>query len=378
MNFAITTFIKNRGKYMQISVVTIVDPNSNYGNRLQNYAVQEVIKTFGADVHTICFEGNYISQIQWIKYLIQKITAYRLPGNNIYWKCIIPRQIKFSRFNIKYINITKVKKLNDIVNDSADYYIVGSDQVWNPQWYDENTLKQYIYLLTFTSAEKKVCFSPSFGTSKLPDKWIPWFKRYLSDFPMISVREEAGARIVRELTGKTAEVLIDPTMMLDVSDWLKIAKKPKKVNFIKPYILTYFLGGRSDRVNRDLQKYAEENNLKIYNLLDFEQPDIYVSGPSEFIYLIANANLVMTDSFHACVFSFLFKKPFLVYQRNGKENNMMSRMYTLLKKFRLERKYVDSGLSNDIFECNYEAGYQQLEQERKKVLTFLKKSMNIR
>lgn len=363
---------------MRITVVTIVDTNSNYGNRLQNYAVQEILRGMGATTQTICFQGEFISFKQKLKCLFQKATAYKLPGSKIYWRCIAPRQIIFSKFNDKYINTLKIRSINDITKDSSDYYVVGSDQVWNPQWYDETSLKKDIYLLTFASADKKVCFSPSFGTESLPEKWIPWFKKYLSDFPRISVREEAGARIVKELTGKTAEVLIDPTMMLDASEWLKIAKKPPKVNFEKSYILTYFLGGRSDRVNQDLERYAKENNLKIYNLLDYEQPDIYVSGPSEFVYLIANASLIMTDSFHACVFSFLFQKPFLVYRREGKENNMMSRIDTLLEKFDLKRKYVDSGLSNDIFESDYVIGYHQLIQERKKVIDFLKKSMNMK
>lgn len=102
-----------------------------------------------------------------------------------------------------------------------------------------------------------------------------------------------------------------------------------------------------------------------------------MSDPSEFIYLIANAKLVMTDSFHACVFSFLFNKPFLVYSREGSEGNMMSRMDTLLGKFDLKRKYVDSGLSNDIFECDYSNGYKQLVKERAKVEAFLHKSLHI-
>ena len=86
--------------------------------------------------------------------------------------------------------------------------------------------------------------------------------------------------------------------------------------------------------------------------------------------MIDNAKLVVTDSFHACVFSFIFKKPFLLYNRIGK-SDMMSRMDTFLKKFKLERKYIFSKEKNELLECEYEQGYEILKQEQKKVYKFL-------
>ena len=99
-------------------------------------------------------------------------------------------------------------------------------------------------------------------------------------------------------------------------------------------------------------------------------------GPSEFLYLIAHAELILTDSFHACVFSFIYERTFLVYNRQGTDN-MMSRMQTLFTKFNLERKYVDSGLENDIFEYDYTVGKKRLVEEQKKVISFLKESMHM-
>ena len=116
---------------------------------------------------------------------------------------------------------------------------------------------------------------------------------------------------------------------------------------------------------------------EIYNFLEKSQPYIYTAGPSEFIYLISHAQLILTDSFHACVFSFIFNKPFVVYDRKGTQCSMNSRIETLLKKFDLERKYANSNLENDIWEHNYEKGYEQLELERTKVLDFLRKALNV-
>lgn len=362
---------------MKCTIITIYDSDTNYGNRLQNYAVQSVLSSFAENVDTISFLKRFSDEKMIIKYSLQRLSGYRLPGDFFYWKYHAPKQILFYKFNKQYINTKHITSLAMIIRLKSDYFVLGSDQVWNPIWYDDCELKKNLFLLTFATPEQKVCFSPSFGTEHLPREWTLLFKQYLSTIPLISVREEAGAKIVKDLTGKNAEVLIDPTMMLDAVDWMKIAKKPKKVDCDKPYILTYFLGGHSERMEQDMHRFACENNLIIYNLMDYMQPDVYVTGPSEFIYLISRSKLVMTDSFHACVFSFLFDKPFLVYAREGIEYKMMSRIDTFLGKFHLERKFVDSGLENNVFEADYTQGYEQLEIERKKVINFLKRSMKL-
>lgn len=360
---------------MKAIIVTLYDPSPNFGNRLQNYAVQSVLKSLGFEIQTISYEKSRISTLSILKSFAQKLTGYRLTENRFYWECVFEKCKVFDRFNKNYINTVQVSQVEDI-DLNSDYFVVGSDQVWNPSWYN-NTLKREMFLLTFAPDNKKVCFAPSFGVEKLPDEWVEWFQKNLSSFPMISVREESGAKIVKELTGRDAEVVIDPTMMLSKNDWLELAKAPSKIDIKTPYLLTYFLGDVTDRVKADINKYADMYNLKVINLMDSTQPEVYISGPQEFIYLISHAQLVLTDSFHACVFSFLFEKPFLVYPRAGNEGSMISRIQTLLSKFKLERKFVDSELDNDTLEADYKDGLHQLTHERKKALAFLQKAMNI-
>ncbi len=358
------------------TIITIYDPNPNYGNRLQNYAVQTVIENMGIKVNTVSFMDSKLGIKGELKYIVQKMTLYSLPGDKAYWRNVPPRIHIFEKFNKQYIHTEKIKKIEDV--KSTDYYILGSDQVWNPDWYSESELKKDLFLLTFCKPEQKVCFSPSFSIDSLPNEWEQWFKKWLPTFPILGTREESGVRIIKSLTGRDAEVTIDPTLMLDKEEWMKISKKPKHVNCDRKYILTYFLGGITKEIEHDVQEYAKElGDLQIYNLLDYSQPDIYISGPSEFVYLIENAEIVLTDSFHACVFSFLFAKPFLCYDRNGVENSMNSRIETLFSKFDLQRKYVNSGLSNDLLECDYSHGYEQLKVEREKLMAFLKKSMKV-
>ena len=359
-----------------MKIVTIYESEPNYGNRLQNYATYKTLRNFGFSPKTYMFEKSKVDFKFYVKLLLQKLCCYKLKGDKFYWKYIALKYINFNKFNKKYIPTKKISQIKEINIDKEDFFVVGSDQVWNPKWYYH--LRKDMYLLTFARSEQKVCFAPSFGVTEIPEEWKDFYKTQLETFPKISVREKTGAEIVEQLIGRKAEVIIDPTLMLDDAQWSTIARKPHNVDFSKPYILTYFLGERSERIHCDIEKYAKENDMRVYNLLDNKQPEIYVSGPAEFLYLIKHSSLVMTDSFHACVFSFIFNKPFLVYSREGKGDYMFSRIDFLLETLDLKRKFVDSGLHNEIFECDYSKGNENLAYERKKAINFLKNSMNLK
>lgn len=357
-------------------IITIYDPHPNMGNRLQNYAVQNVLCKFNINTTTICFRKSIVNYKWKIKQVMHVLTRFKFTSNQTFWM-LFHKQIRaFRDFNTNYISALSINTIKDI--PIADYYVFGSDQLWNPQWWNKENpdMEKNIYLGTFADPEKLICFSPSFGRDFIPDEWRDWFQTNLSRFPKFSVREESGKKLIKELTGKDAVVTIDPTLMLEKEEWNEIAVRPQNVGTDEKYILTYFLGGRSERVNSDIERYASQIGAKVIYLFDKEYPEYFLMGPSEFLYLIAHAELILTDSFHACVFSFIYERPFLVYNRQGTDN-MMSRMQTLFTKFDLERKYVDSGLENDIFECNYTVGKQRLTEEQTKVISFLKESMHI-
>lgn len=361
---------------MQAGIITIFD-TANYGNRLQNYAVQKILNKMGVYSITYACEKETITGLAKIKYMIHKIFQFRLAKNSAYWKGFIPRTVMFDKFNDEFIVYKRYRKIEEI-DSQLDYFVLGSDQVWNPLWYDEEKCKKEAFLLTFAENSKKVCFAPSFGIQNIPEKWKKWFKLWLGEFKYISVREDEGKKIVKELTGKDAEVLIDPTLMLDKEEWMEIAKKPKKIDLSEEYILLYFLGTISNEVKKQIDEVARRYKLRIINIMDDTNLDEYINGPSEFVYLISKAKIVMTDSFHACVFSFLFDKPFIVYERNSSNmQNMMSRIETFLNKFSLERKKVGDGFHNNLFKTGYSEGYLRLKEEREAVRHFLKISMNL-
>lgn len=359
----------------KVKVITINDL-TNYGNRLQNYAVQEVLSKMDFYPENMIDETYYsetkekfFSSKIWIKkllYLVRFFVCESFSKKIVAWNNQITRNRNFNEFN-KYIKYSGIKVTDKTLNNSPldnEIFIVGSDQVWNPKF-----AMSSVTLLENVKSDNKISFSASFGVDSISfDQKI---KNCLDDFKALSVREEAGARIIKSLTGRDAMVLVDPTMMLTTEEWRKISKKPKGAK--EGYILTYFLSPKCDFAKKQLEKITM--GREVYELLNLEDLVAGNAGPSEFLWLFDHADIILTDSFHACVFSFLFDKPFIVYDRNWDGGNMNSRLETMLSKFHLERKYASSGLQNDIWEHDYEEGYKQLEIERKKAEEFLKEAL---
>lgn len=358
------------GKMRKIGIVTIYDSKGNIGNKLQNYAV---IKTF----NKLGFESTTLATEREVSIKQILVSAIR----SCFDRCVLHK----NSFNpYKYERVKNYWKFNKHLNVDYslvrgkevdfDFYSVGSDQVWNPDFYKYDMRRKEFYFLTFAADKKKIAFSSSFGISKIPEEWESWYRCNLKTFHAISVREDTGAQLVHNLIGQKPEVLIDPTLMLDESEWEKVAQIPKNVDLNIPYVLTYFLGDVNKELSRKCDEIASSISGKCYRLLD---PNSVLSnvGPAEFLMLVRNASLILTDSFHACVFSFIYNKPFVVYSRNGINNNMFSRIETFLSTFNLERKFADSGLDNDIWEHNYSSGYKQLEIERAKALNFLRQAI---
>lgn len=347
----------------KIGIYTLQD--RNFGNRLQNYATQIILQKQGYNV--VSFSNSKLSN---------KILREICRNDFVYYLFLtLKRKIRsvikqdsgnqFNNFN-KNISFTSdyIGKSDFKVGKGYYSIIAGSDQVWNTtfDWLSFNSFLPFRH-------SRKISFSASFGVDSVPyDQQIV---DCLNDFKALSVREEAGAKIIKDLTGRDATVLVDPTMLLTKDEWRKVSKKPRGAK--EGYILTYFLSPKCDEAITKLEEIREDK--EVYELLNPNDKVAGTAGPSEFLWLFEHADLILTDSFHACVFSFLFNKPFIVYDRNWNEGNMNSRLETLLSKFSLERKYANSGLPNDIWEHDYTEGYKQLEIERNKAIDFLKKAL---
>lgn len=347
-------------KVKKIGIITIND-NDNYGNRLQNYAVQEIIKKVGGEAYNI---ENYIQFNSRKHYFVKRFLYRNFPRN---YSERQTRTERFKDFNklISYYNgiYCPYKKY-----DFFDYIFSGSDQVWNPEFAaDDATLLRYF------PANKRIAIAASFGVSSIPDERVKEYADELGKFKAISVREEDGAEIVKNLTEKDAEILVDPTMMLGAEEWRCISKPPTKLPE-KKYILTYFLSEKN-KCAKTLIKGLEKD-YHVISLNDNEDDIARDAGPREFLYLFNNAELILTDSFHACVFSILFNKPFVVYDRQNSGRGMNSRIDTLLRKFDLMRKHYGVGLENNIWEHNYGNLEEILEIERRKFVDFVRSAID--
>lgn len=357
---------------MKVGIVTIND-NNNYGNRLQNYAVQEVLKKNKCDVYTIKnlpqFNNRKNLYVNYLKYYLKKIIKKIMHINSFDEK----RLACFNKFN-ENIKFTEnyVSPYTKISNE-YDYFITGSDQVWNPNF----SRFSEVDLLNFANCNQRIAFAASFGISNLERKYHDIGKRELAKFKAISVREQAGKNIVENLTYRDdIEVLVDPTMLLTSEEWDKVSKKPEQLKTTK-YILNYFLGELSDERKKEIDRIAKENSCEIINILDKNSP-YYRTGPSEFLYLEKNAFLICTDSFHSCVFSILYNRPFIVFEREDRTVSMNSRIETLLEKFQLRNRKFDKKITEENLHHDYTKAYAILEVEREKSIDFLKKALDIK
>ena len=364
----------------KIGILTIID-NNNYGNRLQNYALQQYCnKLFNTKSLTLNNNSDYNFKNKFfysklkgtIKLIVKKVIKWDYV-NNLDNKDK-ERYKNFLLFdkNINYYN--KAINANSKMKE-FDYIIVGSDQIWNPNFKrlsDVDVLKNLDF-------KKRISYAASFGISEINKKYEHVIRKEISRFKAISVRENSGKEIIEKLTGRNdVEVLVDPTMLLTADKWDKVSKKPSQLKS-KKYILNYFLGNLSEERKKSIEKFTKENNCDIVNLMD-KNESLYACGPSEFLYLIKNAFLICTDSFHGCIFSIIYDRPFVAFDREEENmSNMGSRIDTLIDNFRLkDRRYNGKDITSKNLNHNYSEAYKILEKEREKSFNFLKKSLIIK
>ena len=378
----------------KIAILTIND-YKNYGNRLQNYASQEVLKSLGFSVKTVVNNTKHIAQSKdKIGTLgrIKRLMGLGIKGmyttiKFILWKNIFKDKIKqntskrikeFKKFTKENISETDYSiSDNNIPKDLSnrfDYFVTGSDQVWNPSF----RYGSPIDFLTFASKDKRITYSPSFGISEIPESYLEDYKTWLSEMPSLSVREKAGASIIKELTGRKASVLIDPTLMLTKEKWLSISEKSTSKPE-KKYLLTYFIGRISAVNKKKMAKLAKKHKLEIVNLADITDGETYKISPSEYIDYINGASIFCTDSFHGVIFSVLMETPFIVFNRKGHEQSMNSRIDTLLSTLKLESRLLTNIKTDEqVFKADYAHIKKILEVERKKAMDYLKEALNVK
>lgn len=372
--------------------------NNNYGSILQSFALQYILKKLGNDVTVIRYEE---------KSLMQKLHRMRSKEwtinkwNYIKNYYIIPiwnkslrnglklRNERFYKFKVeKFIYSNIYTDLNDISEfvKTMDVIVLGSDQVWHP-----SNLEMNYFTLNFVPINiKKNSYAPSFGVSNLTNIQAKKTIDFLKRFDAISVRELSGKKIIKDLIGKDVEIVCDPTLLLSSDEWNGVLNVSKPLVNNK-YILCYFIGDNPWQ-RKNAEAISKKFGLKIIALphidkyvhSDESYADIkyYDAGPIEFINLIKHASLVMTDSFHATVFSIINHTPFFTFNRfkTGNKASTNSRISSILKILDLEERHikseVDLNITDNNIMCDFSNTDKVLEKFRVSSLKYLKESIN--
>lgn len=355
---------KNKNPEKKIGIVTITNNQSgNYGNTLQNYAVQQVLKRLGYESETIrnlrYIEQRRFTLLYWMKLAVAKDHKSK-------------RDRKFEHFKRKYIKqssqyLGRGHEDYELLNKTYYKFVCGSDQVWNPNYRLNDNLK--FNLMEFADPQKRIAYAASIGITQLPDKYIDEYKNALSDYSFISVREETAAEIIEKLTDIKPEVFIDPTLMLSSQEWLKVSEPVNQLSN-KKYILKYCLGDTDENITETCNQLVKMLHAEIIDLS--KKSDDIVFGPSEFIWLIKNAQYIVTDSFHGTIFSIIFNKQFTVFKRKGEDDKIFSRLISLLSLFGLQNRIADSNCTiiQEIYNVK-----TILEEEQSRVLKSLKTAL---
>lgn len=354
-------------KIDRVAIITLYG-NFNYGNKLQNYAVEQLFISYGIEPVTINYTKS--NKIEKAKKIFRIITNYRFSKNKDIWITQAKKENFLKKFSDKYLHVKKQTVLKRL-NTQYDYFCVGSDQVWNPVWFDDRT--KHLMLLDFVDKTKKMTISVSFGIEVMQNEWREFFKERLSEFEKISVREESAEKIVKELCDVEVDTYIDPTLMLDSKKWMEIAEKPMEFSeeYIRNSIVLYFLGSLDCSDMEKIRDVARKYDLHIIALDKRSIQENFIPSLEEWLYCIGNAKLVVTDSFHGSAFSFLFDRNLIVCERKDEYNKMFYRLENFIGKFKLEDRFVENCQSEKVFKHDYSVGYRILQYEREKMKKYI-------
>lgn len=324
---------------------------ANFGQILQCYALQTLCEKYGLDATVIKYRHPDENE------LLDEIPAkgrerrnYELAWRNEHLENQSGSQAKrFLSFIDENIHLSgQCYSIEDVQEETADkdYLIVGSDQLWNPIWFDE------IFLLGFAKSSQR-CFSYATGGITTDEGScrgiIKQIATGIAHFSGVSVREPISAEILRKYTGKEIVDVLDPTLMLDTAEWDTVCGE----RLIKgDYILCFCIGLIQPQKHL-LREIARKHGVEhvVYIRMNFSNEHLYENelfkeidavGPREFISLIKNAEAVCTDSFHGCAFSILYERDFYLLSRAYCDENEASRIRTdnLLEKFGIGNRYV--------------------------------------
>lgn len=348
---------------MRIGIITIHN-SPNYGACLQSFALYKYLEQLGHDVEIIDLHRpvayeDYVPSKKYIasrvppksnrtkiKAWVTQILGLKHKTTRLYSETALA---KFEEFNSVIKLSRPYKGIDELYNNPPvyDLYISGSDQLWNPT--QAYCLEPYFLTFVPKGQGKKISFATSIGITDLRENEKENFKKWLESYDSISVREKQAQNLLQELMpNKKIEQVADPTFLLSPDYWKKLAVTPKT----KGYILMFTLKHNPTILDYCL-KIGNESGLRVVvlgqiqpNCIDDSYEAVKDAGPKEFLGYIANAEMVITDSFHCTVFSLIMgAKNFYTYI--SPDNNRGSRIIDLLETYNLNNHLLNVDLNDD-------------------------------
>ncbi len=300
----------------------------NYGNRLQNLAVQESLKRRGYAVETLVVKTTYPTET-----LRDIVLKY---GHRLGLRGRVSRKYRaFEEFDRKVVT-RRVWGESHLARLGRRFTLVaiGSDQIWNSHRINRHGAEFGAFVPNAT----KVAVSPSMGTTSIADDRLEDYKAGIGGIDFLSVREFSGQELIHQLTSREALVLIDPTMSMTADEWREHSSS--KMVPDAAYALIYLLGSTSAAARQGVLDYVRSKNLAPVVIMDRNDKEHFHAGPQDFLGLIDGASIVITDSFHAVVFSLLFGTDSAVVEREDRP--MSTRFDTLVQHFGLVCEEIES------------------------------------
>lgn len=369
-----------------VGIITIHKIN-NYGSVLQAYALQQACEDLGFKTEIIdyCFPNKFHSHNKFA------VVSDRQPNEPTWIKVLfgfaLKRQHKgIGAFVAKYQHLLERQYFSpDQLKDNApgyDVYITGSDQLWNPRHCNGDPA----FMLHFApDSAIKISYAASIGTNVIPNELLPLYKELLGRYSSIAVREQSGCDIIRNLTGKDAKVVLDPTLLLDSNKWNEIAAAKRQ--FKRKYILCYYLNYSFnafpyvDELARDMQKQTGYEIVRVarppHHLREPHTHYRVGASPEEFLALVRDSEMVLTTSFHGTAFAVNYGKPVLTVVKD--RNACDSRQVSLMQALRLDGQIIT--VRNPLpraSQAQYDVAQEQkrLTELRTDSIDYLKKALN--
>jgi hypothetical protein len=363
---------------MKIGTITFHCSN-NFGAVLQALALIKTLNNLGHEAKIIDYRPKYkIDEYKPMK-IIKKYKSFKHFLYNLF---SIPLKYKtdknFKKFNSRFISTwgKTYVTYDEIINNppDLDVIITGSDQVWNSESLD--VLDKVYYLNFGADGIRRISYAPSFGTAKVDERFTNEISTYIKNLDAVSIRELEGKEQIKEITGIEAEHVLDPVFLLDKNQWLEVADDEIKI--VEPYLLLY--ARERNKLLGDLAiKIAKEKNLKTVNIseimlgLNNYHRNIFGIGPGHFLYLLKNASVVCTNSFHGTAFSIIFEKPFIAVSHRTRNTRIDSILNTLDLSSQLitNQCQFNYASADDLVNYDLKKTNVLLNNEREKSIRFL-------